>query len=103
VVCPRANSATDRLLAELIANPVITAEDIARLTGASRSAAFAAADTLVSTGVLRTVGDQQRYRLLEAPRVFEVLTDYERASATDSGDTREEQPKRAVPYRQPKS
>lgn len=103
VVRPRTNSATDRLLAELIANPVITAEDIARLTGASRSAAFAAADTLVSAGVLHTVGDQQRYRLLEAPRVFEVLTDYERASATDSGDTREEPPKRAVPYRQPKS
>ncbi|HEY0475312.1 MAG TPA: Fic family protein [Kribbella sp.] len=102
-VHPRANSAADRLLSELIAHPVVTADEIVRLTGASRSASFAAADNLVSAGVLRAVGDQQRYRFLEAPRVFEVLTDYERASATESGNTKEEQPKRSVPYRHPKT
>ncbi len=97
---PRAGSATDRLLSELIANPVVTAEDAARLTGASRSAVFAAIESLSAANVIRPVGDQKRYRLFEAPRVFEVLTDYERAAATDSGDTRGERPKRAVPYRQ---
>ncbi|WP_344110800.1 Fic family protein [Kribbella alba] len=102
-VRPRANSTADKLLSELIANPVITADDTMRLTGASRSAAFAAVDGLVSAGVLRAVGDQRRYRLLEAPSVFDVLTDYERASATESGNTKEEQPKRSVPYRQPKA
>jgi Fic family protein len=96
---PRRASATDRLLPELIANPVITAEDVMRLTGASRSAAFAAVESCIKAGLLRTVGNQQRYRLFEAPKVFEVLTGYERASATESGDTRREQPKRSVPYR----
>jgi hypothetical protein len=38
--------------------------------------------------------------MFEAPRVFDVLTDYERATATESGDTRSEQPGRVVPYRQ---
>ncbi|GAA0942789.1 hypothetical protein GCM10009554_35630 [Kribbella koreensis] len=46
------------------------------------------------------VGNQQRSRLYEAPKVFAVLTNYERASATESGDTRQEQPNRPVPYRQ---
>jgi Fic family protein len=96
---PRRASATDRLLPELIANPVVTAEDVMRLTGASRSAAFSAVESCIKVGLLRTVGNQQRYRLFEAPEVFEVLTGYERASATESGDTRREQPKRSVPYR----
>lgn len=97
---PRTGSAADRLLSELIANPVVTAEDVIRLTGASRSSAFAAIETLSAADVIRPVGDQKRYRMFEAPRVFEVLTDYERGAATESGDTRGERPKRAVPYRQ---
>jgi len=96
---PRAGSTADRLLSELVANPVITADDVIRLTRASRSAAFAAIETLRTAEIIRSVGDQQRYRMFEAPHVFEVLTDYERAAATDSGDTRGERPKRAVPYR----
>jgi Fic family protein len=97
---PRTGSAADRLLSELIANPVVTTEDVIRLTQVSRSAAFAAIDSLKAADVIRPVGDQQRYRMFEAPRVFDVLTDYERAAATESGDTRGERPKRAVPYRQ---
>lgn len=98
-VNPRSGSAADRLLPELIANPVVTATDVSRLTGVSRSAAFTALEALVEAGVLHSVGSQQRYRLFEAPRVFEIVTDYERASATESGNTRGEQPKRVVPYR----
>lgn len=97
---PRTGSAADRLLPQLIANPVVTADDVIRLTRASRSAAFAAIDSLTAADVIRPVGDQQRYRMFEAPQVFDVLTDYERAAATESGNTREERPKRAVPYRQ---
>ncbi|WP_134123821.1 Fic family protein [Kribbella kalugense] len=97
---PRTGSAADRLLSQLIANPVVTADDVIRLTQASRSAAFAAIDNLSAAKVIRPVGDQKRYRLFEAPRVFEVLTDYERASATESGNTRVERPRRVVPYRQ---
>jgi Fic family protein len=97
---PRSGSAADRLLSQLIANPVVTADDVIHLTQASRSAAFAALDSLSTAEVLRPIGDQQRYRMFEAPRVFEVLTDYERVAATESGDTRSERPQRAVPYRQ---
>jgi Fic family protein len=97
---PRTGSAADRLLSELIANPVVTSEDVIRLTQASRSAAFAAIDSLKAADVIRPVGDQHRYRMFEASQVFDVLTDYERATATESGDTRGERPQRAVPYRQ---
>ncbi|TDD55428.1 Fic family protein [Kribbella antibiotica] len=97
---PRKGSAAERLLPELIGHPVITAEDVMRLTGASRSAAFAAMESYVEAGILQPVGNQQRSRLYEAPKVFGILTDYERASATESGNTRGEQPKRPVPYRQ---
>ncbi|WBQ06527.1 Fic family protein [Kribbella sp. CA-293567] len=100
---PRKGSAAERLLPELIGHPVITAEDAMRLTGSSRSAAFTAVETFVSAGILSPVGSQQRYRLFEAAQVFQILTDYERASATESGSTRGEQPKRAVPYRQNRS
>ncbi|WP_344221388.1 Fic family protein [Kribbella sancticallisti] len=98
-VNPRKGSAADRLLPQLIAHPVVTTDDVMRLTGAGRSAAFAAIESLIATEVLQPVGSQQRYRLFEAPRVFEVLTDYERASATESGNTRGEAPKRVVPDR----
>jgi hypothetical protein len=79
---------------------VIAAEDVMLLTGASRSAAFAALEGFVDAGILQPVGNQQRYRLFGAPKVFGILTDYERASAAESGNTRGEQPKRVVPYRQ---
>lgn len=96
---PRKGSAAERLLSELIGHPVITAEEVMKLTGASRSAAFAAMESYIAAGILQPVGNQQRARLYEAPEVFGILTDYERASATESGNTRGEQPKRPVPYR----
>jgi Fic family protein len=98
-VRPRKGSAAERLLPALIGHPVVTAEDVMRLTGASRSAAFSAVEIFVGAGILHPLGNQQRNRLFEAPRIFQLLTDYERASATESGDTRSEQPKRAVPVR----
>jgi Fic family protein len=76
---PRKGSAAERLLPELIGHPVITAEDIMQLTGASRSAAFAAMESYVKAGILQQVGNQRRSRLYEAPKVFGILTDYERA------------------------
>jgi Fic family protein len=96
---PRRRSTADRLVANLIAHPVVTADDVIRLTGASRAAAFAAIDSCLAAGVIHPVGNQQRYRLFEATEVFTVLTGYERALATESGDTRTERPQRPVPYR----
>jgi transposase len=87
------------LLPALIANPVISVDDVARLVGVSSSAAYAAVEQLVAAGILTPVNASARNRLFEARSVFAVLTDYERASATLSGDTRAEQPQRPVPYR----
>jgi len=102
-VGPRAGSAAARLLPELAATPVVSAAVVQELTGASRSAAFAAVDQLMMAGVLRPLGTGQRDRLFEAREVFAVLTDHERASATESGDTRVERPIRPVPARLPHS
>ena len=96
---PRRNSAADKLLPLLIANPVISMDDVARLTGVSSSAAYTAVEQVVAAGILAPVTGSVRNRLFEARAVFKVLTDYERASATSSGDTRTERPRRAVPYR----
>jgi Fic family protein len=96
---PRRGSAVATLLPMLIARPVVAAEDVQMLTGASRAAAFSAIETCVTAGVLRQIGGQQRNRLFEAGEVFEVLTGYERAMATESGNTRHERPRRPVPYR----
>ncbi len=98
-VAARRGSAAAALLPELAATPVVTAVNVQRLTGASRSAAFAALDQLAAAGVLRQLGNGQRDRLFEAREVFSVLTDHERATATASGDTRQERPQRPVPDR----
>jgi Fic family protein len=96
---PRRNSAADRLLPHLIANPVIGVGDVMRLTGASRAAAFNAIAQCAEARVIRPLGNRARNRLFEAREVFVVLTDYERALATHSGDTRAEPPRRPVPHR----
>jgi Fic family protein len=96
---PRRDSAADRLLPQLIAYPVVTVDDVRGLTGASRAAAFNAIGSCAGAGVLREISGQQRYRLFEAGEVFDVLTGYERTLATGSGDTRDERPRRPVPYR----
>ena len=96
---PRRNSAADRLLPHLIAGPIIAVGDVMRLTGASRTAAFNAIAQCVEAKVIRPLGNRARNRLFEAREVFAVLTDYERALATDFGDTRAEPPRRPVPYR----
>jgi Fic family protein len=96
---PRRNSAADRLLPHLIANPVVGVADVMRLTGASRAAAFNAIAQCAESRVIRPLGNRARNRLFEAREVFGVLTDYERALATQSGDTRIELPRRPVPHR----
>jgi Fic family protein len=97
---PRRNSAADKLLPLLIANPVISVDDAARLTGVSRSAAHVAVGQVAQASILTPVNDSARNRLFEARGVFAVLTDYERATVTPSGDTRTDRPRRAVPYRE---
>lgn len=99
-VRPRRGSAADRVLPHLVDNPVLSVADIVALLGVTRPAAAQAVNQLVEAGVLSQVSSGARNRLFEAREVFAVLTDYERALATSSGDTRIEQPQRPVPYRQ---
>jgi Fic family protein len=98
-VRPRRGSTADRILPELIAHPVVSVGDIGMLVGVSRQAATQAVKQLGAAGVITQVGGGERYRLFEASEVFTILTDYERALATESGDTKAEQPHRPVPYR----
>ena len=99
VLHPRRRSAADKLLPLLISNPVVSSEDVARLTGVSVSAAYAAIEQVVAADILTPVSGSTRNRLFEARGVYQVLTDYERSSATLLGDTRTDKPRRPVPYR----
>ncbi|MEJ7775580.1 MAG: Fic family protein [Nocardioidaceae bacterium] len=95
----RRGSAADRLLRVLLGNPVVTPALVMELTRASRAAAFAAVDQLVSAGVLSQIGSGARHRLYEARDVLDLLADVERSLATPGGDTRTERPARHVPAR----
>jgi Fic family protein len=97
---PRRNSAAAKLLPVFIAHPVMSTDDAARLAEVSRSAAYTAVEQMVAVGIITPVAGSARNRLFEAKGVFKVLTDYERSSATFSGDTRAERPRRAVPFRE---
>ena len=96
---PRRGSTADRVLPHLIAQPVLGARDIEGLLGVSKQAASVAVDQLVKAGILKQVGQGQRRRVFEPAEVFKVLTDYERGLAAHSRNTREERPRRHVPYR----
>lgn len=96
---PRRGSAADRLLRHLLAHPIVSAESVAKLTGASRSAAFAAVHQLREAKVLAQVGSGKRLRLFEARDVLDLLTDVERSLAAPDGDTRHADPVRPVPAR----
>jgi Fic family protein len=98
-VRPRRNSAADRLLPLLPAQPVVSAKDITRLTGASAAAAHTAIQQLSAAGVLAQVAGNARNRLWEARAVLDVLNDTERAAVTPGGDTRLARPAGPVPDR----
>jgi Fic family protein len=94
----RRDSAADLLLGALPGSPLITAGSAARLTGRSEVAAGAAVNRLAEAGILqqRNLG-KQRYRVFEAPEVFELFTSLERALASPTGDTATGPPVRPVP------
>ncbi len=95
----RANSALDRLLRILPSAPVVTIATAATLTGRSVEAARLAIERLVEAGILRPVRGVRRYRAFEAADVIQVVTDFERALASPSGDTRLVPPVRPAPAR----
>jgi len=86
-VRPRRNSAADLILNLLGRAPVLTAATAAALVERSTVATGKAIDQLVAAGVLEQVTVGKRNRAYEAPAVFGLLTDYERALASPAGDT----------------
>lgn len=98
-VSPRRGSAADRVLLKILTHPVVTVDAVASLVGVSFQAANQAVQRLVAARVLQPTGTAARYRLFEAPDVFDLLTRYERSVATPSGDTRRDPPARPVPDR----
>lgn len=95
----RANSAVDRLLRVLPAAPVITVATAARLIDRTDEAARLAVDRLQEAGVLQPLRHTQRYRAFEASGVLQAVTDFERALASPTGDTRTAAPARDAPAR----
>lgn len=96
----RADSAAAALLDRLPGIPIVTVDGVAELTGRSRTAASDAIDRFVAAGILTqvTVG-RRRNRAWEATEVIDAFTDFERALATPTGDTRSAEPARSVPAR----
>ena len=94
----RKGSALDLLLDVLPGVPLMTVNSAAQLIGRSEVAAGSAINRLAEAGVLvqRNIG-RQRYRIFEAPEVFELFTSLERALASPTGDTATAPPIRPVP------
>jgi len=62
-----------RLGEHLFSTPIITAPRAAALLGVTRPTAHAAIDALVERGDLREITGRGRYRIYEAPRIFEAV------------------------------
>lgn len=87
-VRPRRNSTADLLLRVIARAPVVTTATAAALVNRSNVAANNAIDQLVAAGVLMQTTVGRRIRAFEAPEVFDLLVDYERAVASPTGNTR---------------
>ncbi|WP_187279466.1 Fic family protein [Quadrisphaera setariae] len=70
-VRPRSGSAAAVLLGLLTRTPVVDADDVARLTGASTARAYATIDRLVSAGVLRPITESKRNAVWAAGDVLD--------------------------------
>lgn len=101
-VRPRAGSAADLLLHELVGNPVVSVESAASLIGRSGQAARLAINRLVEAGVLRQNAKNRKSNIYVARDVVDAFTAYERALSVPSGDTSIEKPLRPVPQRLPR-
>ncbi len=96
----RANSSMDLLIRVLPGAPIVTVETAGKLIGRSKARTTDAINTLTKAGILRQRNiEKQRYRIFEAPDVFNLFTDLERSLATPSGDTKHNRPVRPVPHR----
>jgi Fic family protein len=95
----RARSATAELLDRLPGTPIVTVNGVAEMTGRSLTAASEAIDRFVRAGILTQITFGRRNRAWEAPEIIDAFSDFERALASPSGDTRTAGPSRRVPAR----
>lgn len=95
----RARSAAAELLDRLPGMPIVTVNGVAELIGRSLTAANEAIDRFVKAGILTQATVGRRNRAWEATEVIDAFTDFERALASPTGDTRSTEPARTVPAR----
>jgi Fic family protein len=70
---PRKGSADERLIAALLASPVVTATSAAQLAGGPKSSAFAAVNRLTAAGVLVELSGRKWGRVFAAGDVLDEL------------------------------
>ena len=70
---PRKGSADERLIAALLASPVVTASSAAQLIGGPKSSAFAAVNRLTAAGVLVELSGRKWGRVFAAGDVLDEL------------------------------
>lgn len=99
----RASSAADLLIEALPGEPVLSPGAAAALIGRSPAATNAAIDHLVDAGILAPTTQHRWGRVFEAREVLDLLTWFERAAATATGDTRTDVPARPVPGPSPRA
>ena len=95
----RARSATSELLHRLPGMPIVTVNGVAEMIGRSVTAANEAIDRFVRAGILTQATVGRRNRAWEATEAIDAFTDFERALASPTGDTRSAEPARTVPAR----
>jgi Fic family protein len=99
----RARSATAELVDRLPGMPIATVNGVAEMIGRSSTAANEAIDRFVQAKILKQVTVGRRNRAWEATDVMDAFTDFERALASPTGDTRSADPARRVPARRQSS
>ncbi|MFN0070716.1 MAG: Fic family protein [Chloroflexota bacterium] len=95
----RAGSTVDLLIRVLPSAPVITVDTAARLVHRSTQATNLAVERLSVAGILTPTRDVRRNRTFEVRDILDAVTHYERALASELGDTRVSPPRRHVPPR----
>jgi len=73
---PRAGSAFESLIYELIGQPAVTVASVAKSLGVSDTAASRAVNQAVDAGILKAISDKQRNRVWLDRQVIEVLNEF---------------------------